>query len=556
MSKVKGQMSKVRVRIAPSPTGYLHLGTARTALYNFLFAKKHKGTFVVRVEDTDVKRSRKEYEEDILRHLLWLGLKWDEGPYRQSERGEIYAKYIQRLLDEGKAFRCFHETRNIAELSDTEHRGTRRLDNEEPPDSLPSNENSQLLGNNRSGEKVGEGNSKVHWCEHKDLPDQEVKRRLDGGESFVIRFATSRNKKVAFKDLIRGKVEYNTSQLGDFSLAKSLHQPLYNMACVIDDAEMDISHVIRGEDHIPNTPKQILLYEALGFKKPQFAHLPLILGPDERKLSKRHGAVSVREYKKRGYVASALNNFMALLGWHPSEDKELFYNLDQLTKAFSLDRVRSSGAIFDIKKLNWFNKKHLRKMPLEKLTKLALPYLEKAQMVAEVSADKHRKEKKLPSNEKELLGKEGNGEGQRYFLPERGIEVGLDYIKKIVALEKERATTLADIPRLTDFFFKSKIDYDSKLLIWKDNSKEEIKKALQEALEAAEGLLADNFSKENLEEEFIKKANQYEDRGTFLWPLRVALTGKKGSPGPFVVAAILGKKESIRRIKQAIEKLE
>ena len=263
--------NKIRVRIAPAPTGTLHIGTARTALFNFLFAKKNKGSFIVRIEDTDKQRSKKEYEKDILDSFEWLGLKWDE-LYKQSQRTKIYEKYLKKLLDSCKAYK-----------------------------------------------------KEIIW------------------------FKTPK-KKIIFYDLIRGKIEVDGSEIEDFSIAKDLKNPLYNFAAVVDDYEMKISHVIRGEDHIPNTPKQILIYEALGLKPPQFAHLPLILGPDRSKLSKRHGAVAVSDYRKQGYLPEALINFMALLGWNPGDDRE-FFSLKDLTKEFSLEKIQKAEQCLTL--LNW-----------------------------------------------------------------------------------------------------------------------------------------------------------------------------------------------------------
>jgi len=317
---------EIRVRIAPAPTGFLHIGLARTAFFNYLFAKKYQGIFILRIEDTDRERSKPEYEKDIMEGLKWLGIEWDEGPdiggdygpYRQSEKKEIYAKYLKKLLDENKAYHCF--------CSEEELEAQRQY---------------QL--------SIGEAPRYSGKCA--SLPKEVVEKYLTEGKPWVLRFRIP-GKKIEFEDLIRGKVEFDTSLMGDTVIAKNLFTPLYNFACVIDDFEMQVSHVIRGEDHISNTPKQILLQEALGFPQPKYAHLPLILGPDRTKLSKRHGAISVSEYKREGYLPEALINFMAFLGWNPGGEREI-YSLASLIKEFSLEAVQKSGAIFNIKRLDF-----------------------------------------------------------------------------------------------------------------------------------------------------------------------------------------------------------
>ena len=347
----------VRVRIAPSPTGWLHFGLARTALFNYLFAKKNNGKFILRIEDTDIKRSEKKYEKDIIESLKWLGLNWDEGPdletsplkvkafsgevskYRQSERTEIYQKYIKKLLDSKQAFWCFHSKEELEA---------------------------------EKNERMSRGKAPIHKCrQERGLPP------ISGGSprsSGIIRFRCP-EKKLTFTDLIRGKLEFDTGLLGDISIARDEKTPLYNLSSVIDDYEMKISHVIRGEDHISNTPKQILLQKALGFSRlPKYGHLPLILGPDRTKLSKRHGAVSISQYKKQGYLPETLLNFMALLGWNPGTKKEIF-SLDELIKEFSLERVQKGGAVFNLSRLDWLNGYYIRKMDLDELTKKCIPYL-------------------------------------------------------------------------------------------------------------------------------------------------------------------------------------
>jgi len=440
--------SKIRVRFAPSPTGPFHIGSARSALFNYLFAKKHKGSFILRIEDTDKKRSKDKYEKDILDSLEWLGLKYDE-KYKQSERIDIYEKYLKKLLDSGAAYK-----------------------------------------------------DKIIWFKNP-------------------------NKKVVFNDLIRGKVEFDSSVFGDFSIAKSLKEPLYNFAAVIDDYEMKISHVIRGEDHISNTPKQILVYEALGLDIPKYAHLPLILGPDKSKLSKRHNAVSISEYKE--YLPEALINFMALLGWSgqgQGRDDEIF-SLKQLIKEFSLEKVQKGGAIFNIDKLDWLNAWYIRQLPIGELVKLCIPYL----------TGLIRPEFKMRQDPPAYGG----------YFPEISYEKNLE---KIISLEQERLKKIPDIADMVEFFFKIG-KYKVGLLKWKDMKKKEIK----ESLDIAYTILCDvkPFTASKLKDVLMKKAG--EDRGKLLWPLRVALTGKEKSPGPFEIAEVLGRKESLKRIEKAIKML-
>ena len=339
---------EIRTRFAPSPTGFLHIGGARTALFNYLFAKKNEGVFVLRIEDTDIERSKTEYEKDIIESLRWLGIEWDEGPdiegnygpYKQSQRLNIYNKYLEKLLAEDKAYYCFCSEEEIESLKQYQ------LSIGEPP---------------RYPGKCA------------NLPKKEVQKLISEGKPSVIRFRTP-DKKIVFKDLIRGNLEFETSLMGDAVIAKNTKTPLYNFACVVDDFETKTSHVIRGEEHISNTPKQILLQEALNFPLPEYAHLPMILAPDKTKLSKRHGAMGIHEFKKEGYLPETMVNFMAFLGWNPGGEREIF-SINSLTKEFSLERVQKGGAVFNIKRLDFLNSFYIRQRSIEKLTEFCLPYL-------------------------------------------------------------------------------------------------------------------------------------------------------------------------------------
>jgi len=510
---------EVRVRFAPSPTGFLHIGATRTALFNFLFSRKNNGVFILRIEDTDKERVKPEYEEDIIESLRWLGIEWDEGPdvggkygpYRQSERGEIYKKYLEKLLEEGKAYYCFCT-----------------------PEELEA-ERQYLLS-------IGQAPKYSGKC--RNLPKELIEKYRKEGRPCVIRFKVP-PKKVEFDDLIRGKIEFDMSLSGDFIIAKDFYSPLYNFACVVDDFEMKISHVIRAEEHISNTPKQILLQEALGFPRPFYAHIPLILGPDRSKLSKRHGATSISEYKKQGYLPEALVNFMAFLGWSPRENRE-FYSMASLIKEFSFERVQKSGAVFNIKKLDFLNGFYIRQKSPEKLTELCIPYFIESELIKP-----EFKEIEYPPayGAKEIV--------PIYKISETGEEIDFETLKKIVEIYQQRLKKLSEISELTDFFFKKELKYEKGLLKWKEMTEEEVLKAI----EKLENLLIkiDDWKKEKLEEILMEEAKKFSesigrepgDRGYLLWPLRVALTGKEASAGPFEIAEILGKEKTIERIRRA-----
>lgn len=433
---------RVVTRIAPSPTGVMHIGTARTALFNYLFAKKNNGKFILRIEDTDTERSRPEYEKDILDGMNFLGLKFDSF-YRQSERKDIYKKYLNKLIKEDFAY---------------------------------------------------------------------FSKETEGNREEVIRFRNL-NKKITFQDLIRGEISFDTTELGDFVIAKSISEPLYHLAVVIDDFEMGVTHIIRGEDGISNTPRQILIQEALGIKIPQYAHLPLILGKDRTKLSKRHGAVSLSEFRKEGYLPEAINNHLAMLGWNPGTDQELF-TLDELTKEFSLEKVSKSGSIFNEEKLNWFNKIYLKNISDE-------VYLEKINR----ELDQYN-----PTKEQLLKLK----------------DIILERIEKFSEI-----SSMIAAGELEYFFVKT--DYPKENLIWKKSNIPDTLIHLNKVKE-----ILSNQKKENLSEEEAKELlwNYAEEngKGHVLWPLRYALSGKDKSPDPFVLISILGKKESLERIQIALNK--
>lgn len=439
---MKNKNEKIVARFAPSPTGFLHIGGARTALFNYLFARNMGGKFVLRIEDTDKERSTKEFEKSILETIDWLGFEYDE-IYRQSERNEIYKKYLEKLIKEGEAF----------------------------------------------------------------VSKEELKE--PGDRSEVIRFKNP-NKRIIFKDIIRGEISFDTTELGDFVIAKSLDEPIFHFANVVDDYEMGITHIIRGEEHISNTPRQILIAEAIGASVFTYAHIPLILAKDRSKLSKRHGAVSVTEYRDKGYLPEALNNYLALLGWNPGGDKEIF-SKNELIKLFSLDKIQKGGAIFDEEKLKWVNKEHLTSLSEE--TKI---------------------------NE----------------IRKRFKNVHEEILKRAVPTVMERIQLWGDLDLM---FENGEIDYlynepkyAKESLLWK-NEKDfpKTKERLEKVLEIVSSFSEKDFDQEKLKEKIWPFAEK-EGKGSVLWPLRFALSGKEKSPDPFSLLYILGKDVSEKRIKNAI----
>ena len=478
---------EIRTRYAPSPTGPFHIGGARTALFNYLFARKNGGKFVLRIEDTDKERSKMEFETQLKDNLKWLNMDWDEGPeiggphvpYRQSERNEIYKKYLQKLIDDGHAYHCFCSKEEV----------------EAQKEYLMS---------------IGE--APIYNGKCRDLDKATVEKYLKEGKKSVIRFKTPHNEKVSFDDLIRGKIEVDTSTMGDFVIAKDFDNYLYNFTCIVDDIDMGINYVIRGEDHIPNTPKQILMIKALGFDVPKYAHLSLILGADRKKMSKRDGKTSINEYIEAGYLPEALINFIAFLGWNPGTEKEI-YTMNELIEDFSLDKIQKAGAIFNIEKLDWINGLYIRKMPIKELAKRCLPYLKKAGLIEE--------------------------------------EVSTPKIERIISLYQERLKKVSEIVELVDIFFKE-YDYEKDLLKWKEMDDNAIMSSLEKSYEIASS--ANDYSKAGLEKVFLVEAEKMENRGNLLWPLRVALTGKKNSAGPMEIMEVLEKEETLKRIKKAIQK--
>lgn len=513
------QTKNVRVRIAPSPTGYLHIGTARTALTNWLFAQQNNGVFVLRIEDTDKERSKQKYEESIIDGLKWLGIDWQEGPdiggdfgpYRQSERTAIYTKYIQKLIDNDKIYKCFCSTKEL-----DEHR--KRL--------------------------MKEGKAPIYSGKCRELSDDEIEKNISEKKTYVFRFKTP-DVKVKFEDMLRGQIEQEGSGLGDMVLAKSITEPLYNLACVIDDYEMKISHVIRGEDHIPNTPKQILIAQALGIESPKYLHLPLILAPDKSKMSKRYGSVAMVEYQEQGYLPAAIINFLALLGWNPGDEREIF-SADELIKEFSIERMHKSGAVFNIVKLDWLNGHYIRNMTLNELTELCVPYLTENGLIVPLWGQ----------NEVVIGAYKMAFDVIDYQIPETGEKVNFAYLSIAVGLYQERLKKLSEISELVDFLFKAKLEYAPELLIWKDMDNRGVANSLDTAYKLLDSIKQGDWASKKITNVLMKETDKTGDRGGLLWPLRVALSGKKASAGPFEIASALGKNKTLKRIEQAKAQLK
>ncbi len=490
----------VRVRFAPSPTGYLHVGSLRTALYNYLFAKKYGGVFVLRIEDTDQKRLVPDATEKLL-STLRIFFEWDEGlkkmkneklkmknfgeqgPYIQSERLEIYKKYANELVEKGKAYPCFCSSE--------------RLDMVRKEQELRK-EPTRYDG----------------YC--RNLPREEVEKRLSVGEPSVVRLRVDEGEgNIVFDDAVRGKVSFSRKTVDDQVLVKSDGFPTYHLANVVDDHLMGITHVIRGEEWLPSTPKHILLYEAFGWEIPQFAHLPLLLNPDRSKLSKRQGDVAVEDYLAKGYLPEALLNFVALLGWNPGEgETQEIFSLGELVNIFDVGHIHKGGAVFDVKKLDWLNAEYIKNLSPEALLAKAHPFLREKTWFETV--DPARKE--------------------------------LEYVERVLGIEQDRLQKLSDIGESVKFLFIEPT-IDPTLLSWKKNTPQETLEALETMQRTLENISEHEWTRVDLEKKLLDAAG--DRRGDFLWPLRVTLSGEKQSPPPHEIAWVIGKEASIRRIEVA-----
>ncbi len=514
-AKFMDDAKKIRVRFAPSPTGYVHIGSLRTALYDYLFAKKNSGDFILKIEDTDRKRYVDGSVESLIKSLSWLGINWNEGvflneviseknnsiksktyptvleiggsgPYVQSEKLEIYKKYVDQLVRDGHAYYCFCEPERL-----------------------------EKMRNDLIAEKKAPMYDR--YCLH-NVSEKDINKNLKNNCRYTIRMKIPQGEIIEAQDLVRGKVKFNTDLIDDQILLKSDGFPTYHLANMIDDHEMGITHVIRGEEWLPSLPKHLLLYRYFGWQAPKFAHLPLLLNPDKTKLSKRQGDVAVEDYIKKGYLKEAIINFVALLGWNPGagETQEIF-SLSELVQKFELEKVHKAGAVFDLKKLNWINAEYIKKLSIDDLYAKALQFFEQKEFFKTASA-----EKKLP-----------------------------EFLKKVLAVELDRLSKLSDVGENNQFFFADNLVYEKKLLRWKEMNDADLKKTLEKSKAILKNISIENWTKEGLEETLMEATE--DKRGELLWPLRVALTGAQKSPSPFEVAWVLGKTESLKRIERAID---
>jgi glutamyl-tRNA synthetase len=463
----------VRVRFAPSPTGHLHIGGARTALFNWLFARHNNGTFILRIEDTDRTRSTDDYINSIIEGMKWLKLDWDEGPYRQTDRFDIYISYAEKLLKEGKAYYCYCL-----------------------PEELDQ----------RRKEALVQGKTPKY--------DGRCKRLTApvSGRNPAIRFKMPQEGDIVVNDLIRGPITFDNSLLDDLIILRSDRTPTYNFTVVVDDVDMNITHVIRGDDHLNNTPKQIHIYSALGYEVPSFAHLPMILGADKARLSKRHGATSVISYKDMGYLPDALVNYLVRLGWSYG-DQEIFTR-EELIKYFSFDNIGKSSSIFNPEKLLWLNSQYIMNSKPEELADIVMPFLIREKIV------------------------------------EQGQSINKAWLSKAILTLQERSKTFIELAHSLRYYIAEDIDYELKAKEKFLNEKN--LSTLADVTEALNNL--NNFNASEIEKEFksiVEKKNT--KLGAVAQPVRVAVTGKTESPGIFEVLEIVGKEKTLRRLEKAIK---
>jgi len=479
-------MSEIRVRFAPSPTGYLHVGGLRTALYNYLFARKMKGKFILRIEDTDQKRFVEGASESLINSLKIMGMDFDEGPgkegdcgpYFQSQRLEIYQEYIQKLIEKDQAYHCFCNAKELEEMR-------------------------------KQAESQGQMPKYSGKC--RGLSKEQVEEKISQGLPYVIRMKIPDFKEVVFSDQVRGKVVYPMEQLDDQVLIKSDGFPTYHFANVVDDYLMGITHVIRGEEWLPSTPKHVILYKMFGFNLPKFAHLPLLLNSDRSKLSKRQGDVAVEDYLAKGFLPEALINFVALLGWNPGNNKEIF-SLDQLIEMFTLKKVNKSGAVFDVQKLTWMNQQYIKKSDPDKIMTVIKPFLQ------EIDFD-------LSDSEKTL---------------------------KIIAALKDRLGTLKDIQEEIKIFNRDsfEIEDEEAVQIMKTENSKKVIFSLKENIKKIESLEKSSFM------EMMKKiGEETEVKKKELWmPVRIALTGMIHGPDVMIMTELFGKEKCLQLIENMINK--
>lgn len=526
----------IRTRFAPSPTGYVHIGSLRTALFSFLLARHNNGINILRVEDTDQNRLVTGALENLVEVLHNLGVEFDEGfywdteshtvkqrgdfgPYLQSDRLEIYQKYAQQLLDSKAAYYCYCSEQRLEELR------TEQIALKKPP-------------------------MYDRHCRNLSETDREdeLKKCLDEGRKPVVRMSVPLEGETVIDDVIYGKITYKHAVLDDQIIVKSDGFPTYHLAVVVDDHLMEITHVIRGEEWLPSTPKHLLLYKAFGWEPTIFAHVPLILNPDKSKLSKRQGDVAIEDFLKKGYLKEALVNFVVFLGWNPKTEQEIF-SIQDLINQFDLANINHSGAVFDINKLDWMNGKYIREKTDEELARLLLPYWVEAGLISFEPVDNSSP----PASPRLQQGEQG-----RTIQCSFGT-ISVEYLAAIASLEKERLKKLSEIGERTAYFFTTP-KYDATLLPWRKSTPEDAKEKLSFVKTLLSDLADTDFTKEVISEKIqsATTTNNF-DTGSTLWPLRAALTGLHASPGPFeVIAALalgLGKAEVLKRIQTAISTL-
>ena len=469
----------IRTRFAPSPTGYLHIGGARTALFSWLFARRHQGSFVLRVEDTDAVRSTQEAIQAILDGMSWMGLDWDEGPFYQTDRYELYRQEAARLLEEGKAYKCYCTAEELEA---------------------------------KRQQAIEEGRTPRYDRTCRERSDQPE------GQPFTLRFKAPLEGATTVKDLVQGDVTFQHEDLDDLIIQRTDGSPTYNFCVVIDDASMEITHVIRGNDHLSNTPKQILLYQALGFPVPHFAHIPLILGQDRAKLSKRHTATSVTSYRDEGYLPEALVNYLVRLGWSHG-DQEIF-SPQEMIDHFSLEGVGKSAGVFDTEKLLWLNQHYIKEAEPQRLAGLLMPLL----------TERH-----------EQLNSPLTGET---------VDENSEWLQRIIQLQQERSKTLVEMADALGYYFADELVYDEKAA--KKNLRPVAADLLEEFLPQLEAL--ENFDTKSLEETMRQFLEAKELKMVKIaQPIRVGITGGSASPGLFDVMAALGEDTVVKRIGQAID---
>ena len=486
----------VRVRFAPSPTGFLHIGSLRTVLFNYVFAKKNKGKFILRIEDTDQKRKVEGSVENLIKIFNWLGLDYDEGPdkdggygpYIQSERNPIYKKYIEQLLEEKKVYPCFCTAERLQKMREEQ-----------------------------------QANKKAPRYDRRcrNLSEEEIKKNLENNLPFVIRQKMPEEGEVIVEDELKGEIKFQASELDDHVLLKTSGTPTYQFANVIDDHLMEISHVMRGDEWIPSAPKNVLLYKDLGWDVPKYIHLPLIMNKEGGKLSKRQGDVTVEAYKDNGYLAEALINFTSLLGWHPKGDNEIL-NLDEIIEKFEISGMGTSPGVFDIDKLDFFNSHYIKNLDNEKLLQLSRKYLEE----------------NIELSKKESKSKD-------------------DFLIKVIRTEKERIKKLSDLTEATKLFFIDELKYSGEMLIWKKLQKNEVRDNLEMVYNLCNKIPEENWTEESINDAVYSYIKARELKvGDYLWPMRVALSGQEKSPGPFEIAEVLGKSETLLKVQKAITLLK